>query len=122
MRQIHFDDEYIYMNHNGETLRQSLLWYPALRVASETVRKSYIMSSVGIHWREIDVDISFESFTYSDAEPKSWQRFFLSDPSIDLTKYASQIGIDQNKLYRYIHGLETPKEEMESLLCQKFKN
>lgn len=118
-KQIHFDDQYIYMECDGETLRQSLLWYPALMKATEKVKKSYVMSSVGIHWREIDVDISFESFAYADAEPKSWQRFFLTNPSINLAQCAHEIGMEEDKLYRYVYGLAIPNEAEERLLKNK---
>lgn len=59
-------------------MRQSLLWYPALAKASEEQQAKYTMGYDGIHWRELDVDISFERFTYDDAEPTALQRFFLT--------------------------------------------
>ena len=70
IKNICFDKDYIYLtSEEGQTLRQSLLWYPRLAKASKEERERYRIGFDGIHWRNIDEDISFESFTYDDAEP-----------------------------------------------------
>mgnify|MGYP002621919696 CR=1 FL=1 len=67
IKQIWFDGDYIYgLADNGETYCQSLLWYPRLRSASSEERSHYTFSTIGIHWRQIDEDISFESFGYKE--------------------------------------------------------
>jgi len=67
---IWFDDEHIFgSNETGRVYRQSLLWYPKLRAASNEERSQYTFGFDGIHWRNLDEDISFESFVYDDAEP-----------------------------------------------------
>lgn len=43
-----------------------VLWYPRLRKASPEERNQYTFSTIGIHWRIIDEDISFESFGYKE--------------------------------------------------------
>lgn len=67
---IWFDADYIYgVDESGKEYRQSLLWYPNLRNASEKERMNYKLGFSGIHWRGLDEDISFESFSFSDTEP-----------------------------------------------------
>ena len=67
---IWFEDNYIYgKTDGGEVLRQSLRFYPRLSHATDAQRSDYYMSTVGIHWRNIDEDISFESFLYDEHEP-----------------------------------------------------
>ncbi len=67
---IWFKGDYIYgKTESGEVLRQPLRFYPRLRRATDTQRNDYCMSTVGIHWRNIDEDVSFESFFYDEHEP-----------------------------------------------------
>ena len=92
---IWFDGEYLYgLGDNGKTYRQSLLWYPGLMQANEAEREDYTMSVVGIHWRTLDVDVSFESFEYEDAEPTKLQRFFLLHKEINVSEFARLVGIN----------------------------
>lgn len=72
---IWFDADYIYgMDEKEKEYKQSLLWYPKLRDASDEERSKYAFGMGGIHWRNLDEDISFESFEYDDAEPSALQR------------------------------------------------
>lgn len=67
---IWFEDGYIYgKTDRGDVLRQSLHFYPRLRRATEDERNNYRFSTAGIHWRNIDEDVSFESFLYDENEP-----------------------------------------------------
>ena len=67
---IWFEDGYIYGKTDiGDVLRQPLRFYPHLRNATESERNNYHISTVGIHWRNIDEDVSFESFLYDEKEP-----------------------------------------------------
>lgn len=67
--EIWFDANYIYgKDEQGKEYKQSLLWYSKLREASEEERRHYTIGMGGFHWRNLDEDISFESFEYEDAE------------------------------------------------------
>jgi len=48
---------------DGREISTPLVWFPRLRNANEKQRKNWrlIGSGVGIHWEEIDEDISVES-------------------------------------------------------------
>ena len=83
IKEIWFDAEYIYgRDEDGKEYTQSLLWYPQLRQANDEERMKYTFSFSGIHWRNLDKDVSFESFKYDDAEPSGLQRFFLTHKEI----------------------------------------
>jgi len=76
IKEIWFDGEHIYgRDEEGKEYSQSLLWYPKLRMANDEQRSKYTFGLDGIHWRNLDEDISFESFEYEDAEPSAMQRF-----------------------------------------------
>ena len=59
---IWFNGEWLYgLGDDGTTYRQSLLWYPHLKNGTDEERSKYEISTIGIHWPELDKDISFES-------------------------------------------------------------
>ena len=66
-KEVWFSDDCIFIEtYDGEKLSQSLKWYPRLAEATEVQRTAFRLSSMGIHWEQLDEDVSFESFTYKD--------------------------------------------------------
>ena len=76
VEKLWFENGRIYVtNDKGETLYQSLKFYPRLLVASDKQRTEYECWEYGIRWDEIDEDISYESFYYEDTkEPAHFGR------------------------------------------------
>ena len=123
MKRIWFDSDYIYAETDeGKTLRQSLLWYPKLKEATEEERNAYKMGFDGIHWRQLDTDISFESFEYEDAEPTVIQRFFLTHKELNVAEFAKRIGINASLMRNYINGFKKPSPERETLILNAIKS
>lgn len=122
MKKIWFDSNYIYAEStDGKVLKQSLLWYPALKSASDEERAAYTMGFDGVHWRGLDVDISFESFSYEDAEPTALQRFFLTHKELNLAEFAKRIGLNASLLRNYINGFKKPSPEREAMIMEAIK-
>lgn len=114
---IWFDDDYIYgSDEDGRTYRQSLLWYKNLLKADNVERAKYTFGLDGIHWRNLDEDISFESFAYEDAEPSKLQRFFLTHPEINVAEFARMIGMNPSLLRNYINGFKKPSKKREQMI------
>ena len=114
---IWFDTDYIYgADESGNEYRQSLLWYPKLRSATDEQRAEYTFGMGGIHWRALDEGISFESFTYEDAEPTPMQRFFLTHKEINVAEFARSIGMNATLLRNYINGFKKPSAEREQAI------
>ena len=114
IKEIWFDADYIYgKDEEGKEYKQSLLWYPQLRQANDEERIKYSFGFSGIHWRELDEDISFESFEYEDAEPSALQRFFLTHKEINVAEFARRIGMNPTLLRNYINGFKKPSKERE---------
>lgn len=123
IKKIWFDGDYIYgMGDDGNTYRQSLLWYNRLRNATDEERANYEFGLDGIHWRNLDEDVSFESFTYDDAEPSKLQRFFLTHKEINVSEFAKLIGINPTLLRNYINGFKKPSKEREQLIFNGIRN
>lgn len=120
IERIWFDGDYLYgMGDDGKTYRQSLLWYPQLKSADEKERAKYTMSTIGIHWRNLDEDVSFESFEYEDAEPSKLQRFFLTHKEINVSEFARLIGMNATLLRNYINGFKKPSKERERQILEQ---
>ena len=117
---IWFDANYIYGKDEKEKeYKQSLLWYPKLRDATDDERKNFTFGMGGIHWRNLDEDISFESFEYDDAEPSALQRFFLTHKEINVAEFARSMGINPTLLRNYINGYKKPSKEREEEIISR---
>lgn len=111
---IYFTDSHIVgVTDKGEEFKQSLLWYPLLKNAAQETRNDYHFGAEGIFWNRIDVQISFESFFYPDAEPTRLQRFFLSHPEINVSGFAHKFGLNASLLRSYINGFKVPSPSRE---------
>ncbi len=65
------------------------------------------------------MDVSFESFTYDEAEPSEMQRFFLTHPEINVEQFALKAGINAGLLRNYINGYKKPSQEREAQILQQ---
>lgn len=120
IKKIWFDGDYLYgLGDDDKTYRQSLLWYRQLRNATDEERSQYTISTAGIHWRNLDEDVSFESFEYDDAEPSKLQRFFLTHNEINVAEFAKSIGMNPTLLRNYINGFKKPSKEREEKILQQ---
>ena len=117
---IWFDADYIYgKDENEKEYKQSLLWYPKLRDASDEERSKHTFGMSGIHWRNLDEDISFESFEYEDAVPTALQRFFLTHKEINVAELARSMGLNPTLLRNYINGFKKPSKEREEEIMSR---
>ena len=57
---------------DGRTISVPLVWYPSLLNASETERKNWLISGggYGIHWPDIDEDLSTEGLLRGAPAPR----------------------------------------------------
>ena len=109
IRRIWFDERYLFgEDTEGKVYKQSLLWYPELAEASEELKKDYKFGFEGIHWPELGVDVSFESFEYEDAIPTPLQAFFMSHSEINISGFGKFAGINPTLIRDYVNGFKTP--------------
>ena len=119
IERIWFENDCIFgLGNDGSIYRQSLLWYKRLMKATDEQRAEYEIGMDGIHWRNLDEDVSFESFQYENAEPTPLQRFFLLHPEIKVSEFARQVGINPSLLADYIHDFKQPSKEREQQILQ----
>jgi hypothetical protein len=117
---IWFADDRIYgLTDDGRELWQSLLYYRRLRNATDEERANYEMDDEGIHWYDLDEDVSFESFEYDNPEPTGISRIFLSHPELNASAVGRRLGISQSLMAQYINGTKNPSKERERLIMDE---
>lgn len=121
-KRVWFEGERIYIEtDDGRTLWQSILYYQRLKNATDEQRNDYELGHFGIHWEEIDEDISYESFEYDEPEPTGISRIFLTHPELNASAVARRLGIQQSLLAQYIRGLKKPSVEREQKILQTIR-
>ena len=67
---ISFDNNNLFLYaEDKKVFAQPLSDYPRLKKATAEQKAKWKLSNIGIHWEEIDEDISFESFLYDKNDP-----------------------------------------------------
>ena len=67
IKQLWFTDARIFIKTDaGDVFSQPLRFFPRLRSANAEQRATWTQSPFGLHWAQLDEDISFESFTWDD--------------------------------------------------------
>lgn len=60
---IWFEDEQIFLKTiEGVEKAMPLKWFPRLHKATPEQREKFELSPFGVHWEELDEDLSFEGF------------------------------------------------------------
>lgn len=75
-----------------------------------------LYKDIKAHWHKLDEDVSFESFTYDEAEPSAFQKFFLEHPEINIAEFSKAIGLNPSLMRNYINGFKKPSKEREKLI------
>ena len=121
-KRVWFEGERIYIEtDDGRTLWQSILYYQRLKNATDEQRNDYELGHFGIHWEEIDEDISYESFEYENPEPTDISRIFLTHPELNASVVARRLGIQQSLLAQYFRGLKKPSAEHGQMILETIR-
>ena len=111
-KKIWFEEGRIYLStDDGRTSSLLLKAFPRLYNATDEQRQNYTLSPFGIHWEELDEDLSFEGFFAEDEKPKNEiAQIFDTLPEINVNQLARVMGINQSLMAKYICGVATPSE------------
>ena len=88
---------------NGKEACEKFNDYPRLRYATKKQRADYETDEYGIHWREIDEDLSFEEF-FNKQETTELYKLFMAHPELNVSAIARRMGISQSLMAQYISG------------------
>ena len=97
------DDAVWIRTDNGKEAYEKFNDYPRLRYATKKQRADYETDEYGIHWREIDEDLSFEEF-FNKQETTELYKLFMAHPELNVSAIARRMGISQSLMAQYISG------------------
>ena len=89
--------------------------YPRLRYATKEQRANYEADEYGLHWEDIDEDLSFEGF-FDKQEPTELYKLFIAHPELNVSAIARRMGISQSLMAQYIRGKKKVSEARKSLI------
>ncbi len=111
------DSEIWIQDASGAKACEKFADYPRLRDASVEQRKNYVADGFGLHWEELDEDLSFEGFFHKKSESLLY-RIFMEHPELNASAIARRMGISQSLFAQYISGSKNPsKERMAEILA-----
>jgi hypothetical protein len=104
------DDAQVYIQaDDGKVYSQNFSDYYRLRHATPEQRKNFILSDFGIHWEDIDEDLSFAGFMTKKPENPIYKAF-KAHPEVNVASVARRMGIAQSLMARYINGVKVPSK------------
>lgn len=89
--------------------------YQRLKFATAEQRANYESDAYGIHWPDIDEDLSFEGF-FEKKERTELYRLFIAHPELNASAIARRLGISQSLFAQYISGVKKPSQERLELI------
>ena len=66
-------------------------------------RTNYEADEYGLHWEDIDEDLSFEGF-FDKRETTQLYKLFMAHPELNVSAIARRLGISQSLMAQYISG------------------
>ena len=104
------DTEIWIQTEEGKTASEMFADYPRLKYATQEQRNNYTTDDFGIHWEELDEDLSFEGFFQKKNESLLY-RLFMEHPELNASAIARRMGISQSLFAQYISGIKKPSEK-----------
>lgn len=95
---------------DGQEASEKFEDYPRLRHATKAQRANYQTDEFGIHWPELDEDLSFEGFFQPKPRTELY-RIFMSHPELNASAVARRLGISQSLFAQYISGFKKPSQK-----------
>lgn len=124
IKRIGFTNETIFIETNKGIMKSlPLECFPSLHKATKEQQENYTLSPFGIHWEELDEDLSFEGFfKYKKQDNNEIANFFREFPEISMGKFAERIGISPAMLRHYACGTKTPSENRKKQIQTAIQN
>lgn len=115
------DDAVWIRTADGKEACERFCDYPRLRYATTEQRANYEANAYGIHWEELDEDLSFEGF-FNKPEMTNLYKFFMAHPELNVSAVARRMGISQSLMAQYISGKKNPSSERLVLIFDTIHN
>lgn len=106
---------------DGREASEKIADYPRLRFATPEQRERFTLNDDGIHWREIDEDLSFESF-FDVKNNSPLYRLFIMHPELNASAIARRLRMSQSLFAQYVSGTKKPSAERERKILEEIRN
>ena len=114
-QKVWFKDGRLYvLTADGREGNLPLRLFPRLYNATEEQRQNYTLSHFGIHWPEIDEDLSYDGFFVDEQQAKSENvigRIFAEYPELNARQVARMAGLNTTLFQQYIDGHKKPSAD-----------
>lgn len=114
------DDAVWIRTADGKEACEKFIDYPRLRYATVEQRANYEADEIGLHWEEIDEDLSFEGF-FDKKETTMLYKLFMAHPELNVSAIARRIGISQSLMAQYISRKKKPSDARITLILDTIR-
>lgn len=104
------DSEVWIRTTNGEEACERFSDFQRLKWATIEQRANFTTSHSGIHWKELDEDLSFEGF-FQERKTNSLYDLFIEHPELNAAAIARRLGISQSLFAQYVSGAKKPSKK-----------
>lgn len=112
---VWLDNGYIFLQlEDGEMGSLPIKAFPRLYNATQEQQQGYTVSSFGLHWEELDEDLSFDGFFFSKEPESEITRLFKTLPEININQFARLMGVNQSLMAKYVCGIKRPSLQREA--------
>lgn len=105
---------------DGQEACENFSDYERLKWATQTQRANFITSDDGIHWQELDEDLSFEGF-FRERKSNPLYDLFVAHPELNASTIARRLRISQGLFAQYISGAKKPSKELFDEILQTIR-
>ncbi|MBQ7472214.1 MAG: DUF2442 domain-containing protein [Prevotella sp.] len=109
------DDAVWIRTTSGEEACEKFSDYPRTRYATKEQRANYEADEYGLHWEDIDEDLSFEGF-FDKRETTQLYKLFMAHPELNVSAIARRLGISQSLMAQYVSGKKHASKERVALI------
>ena len=104
------DSEIWIQTEDGQAASERFADYPRLKYATPEQRMNYTTDDFGIHWDDLDEDLSYEGF-FQKKNDSLLYKLFMEHPELNASAIARRMGISQSLFAQYISGIKKPSEK-----------
>lgn len=106
--------------NDGREACEEFVDFPRLRYATREQRENMQADYFGIHWPDIDEDLSYEGF-FMEKPANTLYKIFMAHPELNASAIARRLGMAQSLLAQYISGAKRPSKEREDAILNELR-
>jgi hypothetical protein len=112
IEKIWLTDEAVFIKtKDGKIGKEYFSDYSRLKYATTKQRENYKLSYFGIHWEEIDEDLSFNGFFNKKTKQTEISKIFSQLHELNVSAFARKLSISQPLMASYLKGTKIPSEK-----------